>query len=239
MSEVYGRIYVVTNKVNGKQYVGQTTMTVEARWRAHPSGDCRALVGALKKYGVAGFNVATLEEATSREDLDAKERVWIARLNTLAPNGYNLREGGANGKPSLETRERQALAHQGVKPLDETRVKMRQAQAARRVREQIEGTGPVFSDEARERLREARTGSVHSKETRERMSRSHTKEKPPKIPKQRGAALQGRPRPAEVVKKIAAANKGKTRSPEARARMSAARKAYYARTREDSDGNPS
>ena len=28
-------IYLITNKINGKQYVGQTIRTIEERWKGH------------------------------------------------------------------------------------------------------------------------------------------------------------------------------------------------------------
>jgi predicted GIY-YIG superfamily endonuclease len=32
---VYGSIYLITNSVNGKVYVGQTTKTLQQRWAGH------------------------------------------------------------------------------------------------------------------------------------------------------------------------------------------------------------
>lgn len=90
------RIYVVTNSANGKRYVGQTIQSIEARWRQHCSlqGKCRAIESAIRKYGAGAFSIEEIAVAESQSELDALERLWIARLNTVSPNGYNLSGGG-------------------------------------------------------------------------------------------------------------------------------------------------
>lgn len=91
-------IYLVTNKVNGKKYVGQTIRPVLERWRDH----CRLDKGnyfhrAIQKYGSDNFEIQIIDTATSGEELDEKEIYWIQKLNTLVPRGYNIKPGGNVG----------------------------------------------------------------------------------------------------------------------------------------------
>lgn len=105
----YGYIYCITNKVNGKKYVGQTIRTISKRFQSHldSRGDCPGIKGALNKYGRESFLVEELDRAGSQEELDAKERNWILELNTLSPGGYNLEAGGdTQWSVSEETRLR-------------------------------------------------------------------------------------------------------------------------------------
>jgi group I intron endonuclease len=101
-------VYVHTNKVNGKMYVGQTCQKPERRWN---SGDgyknCSYFYKAIKKYGWGNFeheviaSNLTLEEANNFEDL------LINKLDTRNQNkGYNLKTGGRNGLLAEETKEK-------------------------------------------------------------------------------------------------------------------------------------
>lgn len=88
-------VYLATNKINGKKYVGQTVRSLEERWKDH----CRAkddnyFHRAIHKYGVENFSLEVLDTAESGKELDEKEMFWIKKLNTLFPRGYNLKEGG-------------------------------------------------------------------------------------------------------------------------------------------------
>lgn len=143
----YGIIYVATNSVNGKQYVGQTTVSLEKRWKGHQPGNgdpghCRALGSAILKYGARVFTLEIVDSGTNKQDLDDKETLWVAKLGSLAPNGYNLTSGGGSaGKPSRETIEKRSLALTGHPTSPETRAKIREAQL-----------GKPFSLEHREAL---------------------------------------------------------------------------------------
>lgn len=85
-------IYLVTNNINGKQYVGQH--------KYHKSGIDSSYKGsgvllraAYEKYGIENFTMELLEEC-SNEDMNPLEQLYIEQYNTLTPNGYNICEGG-------------------------------------------------------------------------------------------------------------------------------------------------
>ena len=92
-------IYVITNLVNGKKYVGQTVQTLEERFREHtfPSSGCIAIRDAIAKYGQDNFKIEELAKASSIDELNALEAHYVQELNTLAPSGYNLKDGGLQG----------------------------------------------------------------------------------------------------------------------------------------------
>ena len=88
-------VYLATNKINGKQYVGQTVRSLEERWRDHcRSRDENYFHRAIRKYGKENFALEILDTANTEIELDEKEIFWINKLNTLFPGGYNLRVGG-------------------------------------------------------------------------------------------------------------------------------------------------
>ena len=85
-------IYVVTNKVNGKQYVGQHHYDGEGIDCSY-KGSGKLIKQAYDKYGTNNFTIDVLEYC-SDISLDELEIKWIQTLNTISPNGYNIRSGG-------------------------------------------------------------------------------------------------------------------------------------------------
>lgn len=92
-------IYCITNKINGKCYVGQS-LNIEQRWKAHRSRPFNTkssqynsiLYKAIRKYGINNFIFSILEEC-NQEELNAREIFWINKLDSYN-NGYNLTKGG-------------------------------------------------------------------------------------------------------------------------------------------------
>ena len=90
-------IYVITNKLNNKIYVGQTINTVEERFKDHCRRNNTAIDRAIHKYGKENFEVETICEADSIEELNELERYYIWLANSTDPDiGYNLCKGGDN-----------------------------------------------------------------------------------------------------------------------------------------------
>src|ERR1700677_4577345 len=93
------QVYLVTNRVNGKKYIGQTIQTLKKRWSSHGSDAKRnrgpnALVNALLKYGKENFTIETLKFCKTKTELNKEEKNLIKKLKTKAPFGYNIAEGG-------------------------------------------------------------------------------------------------------------------------------------------------
>lgn len=106
-------IYKITNRINNKIYIGQTTKKVEQRLNKHISEAKCEIDGtrpnnyfhnALNKYGAENFIIEIIEEVCSRKELNNKEDYWIKYFNATDKNiGYNLMTGGISGKKSMET----------------------------------------------------------------------------------------------------------------------------------------
>lgn len=95
----FGVIYKITNLINGKQYIGQTSkLYVNTRWCEHKNnarnGKKSYLYNAIRKYGEDNFEFKVLLSKIPIEKLDFYEQLWIKKLNTRSPNGYNLTDGG-------------------------------------------------------------------------------------------------------------------------------------------------
>ena len=85
-------VYLVTNRVNGKQYVGFTSQRPQVRWSAHKTsarkGSPFRFHAAIRDYGEASFEFEVLVRCDSVEVATRLEAHWIAKLNTVA-SGYN------------------------------------------------------------------------------------------------------------------------------------------------------
>ena len=142
---------------NGKSYIGQTSGTIEVRFRDHKksSSECVAIRNAIKKHGWKNMKKNWYE--CLDEDLNFTEELMISLMGTLAPNGYNLREGGgSHGKMSEVTKKR-----------------MREAQRG----EKNGFYGKTHTEKAKQQNREAQLGKTHTKETKQKMKKAQLGEK--------------------------------------------------------------
>lgn len=92
-----GYIYKITNDINDKVYIGQTSRDIDTRFAEHCSetrGNSR-LHNAIQKYGWLHFKVELVETVQLKE-LDEREIYWIKYYDsTNQDKGYNIAPGGS------------------------------------------------------------------------------------------------------------------------------------------------
>lgn len=113
-----GIIYCIKNTITGNRYIGQTKQQLRRRWLAHvqvsKDNPKSVIHKAIASYGKETFEVTQLDSGNTQEELDEKEQHWIDILNTLTPNGYNLKSGGLEGSVySKESRKKMSKAKKG------------------------------------------------------------------------------------------------------------------------------
>lgn len=105
-------IYKITNKLNGKAYVGQSN-NIQRRFNEHKRCGAKSRIPldvAIQKYGENNFSFEVLE-ICSIEELNKKESYWIETYDT-ANKGYNCSLGGGqqsigehNGRAKLNEQD--------------------------------------------------------------------------------------------------------------------------------------
>jgi group I intron endonuclease len=128
-------IYLVTNKINGLKYVGQTIGDLFDRKRQHEysslNGSKYYFHRALKKYGFINFNWDVIEVVHEIILLNEREMYYIDLYNTFLGDGYNSTIGGrgvSGWKHSDESKKKIGSASRlnklGKKLSDETKEKI-------------------------------------------------------------------------------------------------------------------
>lgn len=96
--EALGIIYIITNKVNSKVYIGQTRKSLSERMRHHFSKyeTCTKLRKAIEQYGKDNF-IYNVLELVPYSELNDREAFYIERYNSIE-NGYNIKKGNSKFK---------------------------------------------------------------------------------------------------------------------------------------------
>jgi group I intron endonuclease len=90
---IYGLVYLATNLINGKKYVGITSVSLMARQGMHKRS-ARPIGLAIRKYGMSKFSWRVIDVALTLPRLKKLEQDYIKFYNCVAPKGYNLTNGG-------------------------------------------------------------------------------------------------------------------------------------------------
>ena len=179
ITDPYGFIYITTNMINGKKYIGQKMFDNygSGRWKTY-LGSGSHFKRALSKYGKENFNREIIAITYSVEESNKLELEFIKNHNAVENKSYyNSSHGGnlimKNIHHSRETRARMKVSHTGTKESEETRRKIGLAHK-----------GKILSEETRNRISESRGdkyssenhphyGKQNSAETRSKISESN------------------------------------------------------------------
>jgi group I intron endonuclease len=92
-----GIIYEITNTVNGKQYVGQTSLPLSYRMSKHKTRSKQKdslFYQDIRTFGWEKFTYSVLEEISNDPDkMWEREKFWIQKLQTHI-TGYNIKGKG-------------------------------------------------------------------------------------------------------------------------------------------------
>jgi group I intron endonuclease len=168
-------IYLITNKVNGKRYVGQTSKTIEERFKKHIYDSFngkrqQALHHAIRKYGSENFEIKIVARCNSFEESNHREALCVKLYRTMSPNGYNLMEGGSNSKKSEESKKKMSEAQSGEKHWAFGKRGLECHLTGRKLPESTKrkisegGKGLKRTDETKQNISNALTGKKHPPE---------------------------------------------------------------------------
>lgn len=170
---------------SGKKYIGQTKLKPEERWGKDGAGYLRKYKGsdkyhqpafaqAILKYGWDNFEHEIIASNLTKNKADNLEKLLIKKLDTTNPKyGYNIKEGGSNGRHSEETKQKLSEFNKGKHLSEEHKKKIGESNKGKHV-----------SDEAKRKISESLKGKIvgekhylygqHlSEETKRKIGESH------------------------------------------------------------------
>jgi len=124
-------LYIHTNKMNNKKYIGITSQKPESRWRNNGNGykECPKFYNAIMKYGWNNINHEIIKNNLTKKDAEELEIKYIKKYNTTNEKyGYNIQNGGnTTGTHSEETKRKIGEGNKGKIISKEAIEKMKKA----------------------------------------------------------------------------------------------------------------
>lgn len=155
LNSTTGCIYMHTNTITNKSYIGQTINGMMYRWRSH-CRDAENMVApnnhfhrAIRKYGNDVWEHQVLIDDVPQDLLNEYEQNMIEKYDTFN-SGYNSNIGGGSAigyKHTQEQKDKIGKAHKGKKKKPESVEKQRKALKGR-----------VMPEDQKQKLIEAQLG---------------------------------------------------------------------------------
>lgn len=160
-------VYIHTNLINNKKYIGITCREPQVRWGNNGCGYRKvqkAFYNAIQKYGWNNFDHEVIAEKLSLEEANEMEKELILKYHTCVYdkecNGYNMTFGGDEGSRGKiiteETKQKMSIAHlgennhfYGKRHSDETRKLLSEQRKGKRLKEENPFYGKKHSQETK------------------------------------------------------------------------------------------
>lgn len=194
----YGYIYITTNLLDGKRYIGQHAYSI---FDESYKGSGVYLSRAIKKIGKENFKVELIEWCSDQKSLDDREVYWIAKYSAVESDEfYNLAKGGdgckKGSKLSDVAKKHISESHQGEKHnmygkhhTEETKLKMSKTRKGKKFSEEHKKNlsknhantkgenspwfGKHHTEETKKKMSEKQKGKVFSDEHKHNISKNH------------------------------------------------------------------
>lgn len=196
VEEPYGFIYITTNMVNGKRYLGQKKF--DNYWKNY-FGSGTIFRKALNKYGKENFVRNVIDIAFSKEELNQKEYDYSIFFNVVkSDDWYNMVVGGGvtygqNPYANKTEEEMEKIRKKkselssgtnnpmyGKHHTEETKKKISNIHKLGMLGEKNPFYGHHHSKETKEKLKEINIGRKATSEMKQKMSESNTGYKNPR-----------------------------------------------------------
>lgn len=99
---VYGHVYITTNLINGKQYVGHSTKQIGSNQEKNYFGSGNMIDPAIKKYGKQNFKKEILRICYSEKQMYNWELIYKIKFNSFKPIGYNILKISEGRSPACD-----------------------------------------------------------------------------------------------------------------------------------------
>lgn len=152
-------VYLRTNLINGKNYVGQTgdLKRREKEWNNLNSIYANKYINEDRdKYSLDNWTAEVLAEVETQEEALDLEKRFITDFNSVWPNGYNLSIGGSgNWQRSDETRQKLSEVNKGKRLSEEIKQKISESLSG----EKNPFYGKQHTEEAKQKISESQINS--------------------------------------------------------------------------------
>jgi len=182
MEKLFNFVYITTNLINNKQYVGShATNNIEDGY----IGSGRYFIKAINKYGYKNFKREILQQCENILEARKLEATYIIKFDTMMPNGYNLAPMGGLGfngaRLSEYTKQKISESNKGKIRTEEMRKNISNAAKGKQLGEKHPFFGKHHSEESLEKIKAKRKlqpepmlGKHHSEKSKKQISAALT-----------------------------------------------------------------